>query len=132
MSLYKDLNTLNENTKNTLSVFDKNNDDKLSTAEINDAIIDFSQADRTYSTTEKKGQRIVHGDQTLQVLNYKKQAYKNPDFAAKVAGLTKFGEGYKNEDNGRLYIWDSSKCIFKVTNMLTEITDHSIVLQLKH
>lgn len=47
-----DLNKLNEDTKNALSIFDKNNDGKLSAAEINDAIIKLKSADKTHSEVD--------------------------------------------------------------------------------
>lgn len=90
--------------------------------------VDYVAKDGSYRThiKNKKGQQVLRTysepaeKNEIKVLNYENKAYIKPDYAAKLAGLTKWGNGYQNKSDGCLFKWDSEKHVFRGCNELRE------------
>lgn len=83
--------------------------------------VEYVGKDGSYRTVNEKGQKIVHGHKTLQVLNNENKAYINADYAAETAGLTKYRNGYISEKDGTMYIWNDQKHLFEEAKYLTNV-----------
>ena len=94
-----DLTKLNENEKKLLSVFDSNGDNKLSQAEINQAILKFDSVDKTRTESVEKGDQIISTttkkNNKLEDVELKNLHIKNPGQGKKAMEVAEIKEAAK-------------------------------------